>query len=139
MRRLTGLRVNESLEHSVPLTILVTIVALLGTWLAIHTATAMWYFVPISPKLRRIVATAVGKVAQLTGRPVRSWGPFLGGTFVGRDDGRYFIQIRFADARLFGTAAGPPRQYFAFDINSENIYAVTPGEVRPHKLRWTIC
>ena len=125
--------------RSVGLAICVTIVTLFCCYVAVQVAAAMWYLVPMSPKLRRIVREAADKVMQQTGRPIRRWWPFVGGTYVGQNKERYFIQIQFTDTRVFGAPIGPPRQYFAVDVNSGDVHAVTPADVRPYRIRWTIC
>jgi hypothetical protein len=124
---------------NVGMTISVTIVAVFCVFVVVQMIVAAWYLVPISPMLRRIITAAVDNVKQQTGRPVRRWGPFVGGSYVGRKDDQYFVQIGFADTRKFGTPIGPPRQYFAVDVDSGNVHPVTPADVRPYRIRWTIC
>ena len=89
----------------------------------------------MSPSNRKTVRDVIDYASRVNGRPIRRWGPFLGGSVVGTDGERIFVQISYADTREFGGPMGPPRQYFALHTETNQICHITPAEVRPHKKR----
>ncbi len=98
------------------------------------------YIVPrlLSP-CRGVLQIASIEIPVLTKRPLRRFLFFPGVNIVGRDGDCFYLRACFADAKQFGTDAGPPRSYFVYSAADQTITAVTPSEARLHKSRSSWC
>lgn len=93
----------------------------------------------LHPAYRLVYVRAADALPRLTGRPLRTFGPFTSIEIVGTDGDRVYLRATFADSKAFRTDVGPPRCYFEYSRSDDAFNAVTPSEVRPYKHRSSWC
>ncbi|WP_146118720.1 hypothetical protein [Blastopirellula marina] len=83
------------------------------------------------PPDRRVIAAAIEYARRTTGRPIKD---LRNGEIRGFDGKRTFVRVFFDDASRFGSPAGPPRKYYAVDIESLEVADSSVQQSRP--FRW---
>ncbi|MCC9606380.1 hypothetical protein LOC68_18155 [Blastopirellula sp. JC732] len=83
------------------------------------------------PPDRKLIAKAIEFAHQTTGRPIKD---IHSGEIRGFDGKRTYIRIFFDDNAKFGSPVGPPRKYYAVDIESGEVTESSVQESRP--FRW---
>lgn len=83
------------------------------------------------PPDRRILAAAIDYARRTTGRPVKD---LRSGEIRGFDGQRTYVRVFFDDDARFGSPTGPPRKYYAVNIESFAVAESSVQESRP--FRW---
>lgn len=88
-------------------------------------------YLALFPPDRKLIIKAIEYAKQTTGRPVRD---IYSGDLRGYDGQRMFIRVFFDDDAKFGSPTGPPRKYYAVDLETGEVNESSASASRP--FRW---
>ncbi|TWT38798.1 hypothetical protein Enr8_04920 [Blastopirellula retiformator] len=88
-------------------------------------------YLALFPPDRKLIIKAIEYARQTTGRPVKD---IYSGDLRGYDGQRMFIRVFFDDDSKFGSPTGPPRKYYAVDLETGEVTESSASASRP--FRW---